>query len=213
MQMPPAYSAVKFKGRPSYHFARKGLKVNLKPKVVNIYDIELITIEGDLMTIKVKCGSGTYIRSIAHEVGEVLGCGASVKELERTRIGEFDIKNCVSVKVVTEGKVTGDHLKSSPYIISLKRMLEKNPSLYIKDEYIKHILNGHKVKSGMLEQRKIKKEGMLKKDSLVSIKDSRGGLLAVHKVLAADSSEGINKKGVTLTGSVVVLGSRKIYDD
>jgi tRNA pseudouridine55 synthase len=211
--MPPAYSAVKFEGRPSYHFARKGLKVDLKPKMVNIYNIELVSMAGDILNIKVKCGSGTYIRSLAHEVGEVLGCGASVKKLERTKIGEFDIASGVSVKDITGEKITRDRLKTSPYIISIKRMLEKSPSIYIKNEYRKDILNGHKVRSEMLDTGKTENVDMIKKDTLVNIKDSKDTLLAVHKVLFGDKSAGINKKGATLTRSIIVFGSRKIPDD
>jgi tRNA pseudouridine55 synthase len=209
MQMPPAYSAVKFEGRPSYHFARKGLKVDLKPRMVNIYDIKLISLAGDLMTVKVNCSSGTYIRSLAHKLGEMLGCGASVKGLKRTRIGEFDVKDSIAVKGFIGEEIDGGHFKSSSFLISIERMLEKNPSIYVEDEYIKNILNGHRVKSEMLKSGKAKIGKVLKRGTLVKIKDSRGSLLAVHKVMAENAPMDIIQKGVDLTGSVIVLGAGK----
>ncbi len=213
MQMPPKYSAIKFEGRPSYHFARKGLKVDLSPRMVNIYDIKLASLMDDLITIKVRCGSGTYIRSLAHEIGEMIGCGASVKKLKRTKIGEFDVKDSIAVKDFIRKKMAGNNFKFSPCLISLKKILEKSPSLYIKDEYRKSILNGHKVKSEMLQPGKMKTGTVLKKEALVQIKDSRGRLMAVHRVLTDNAFSDIKQKGITLTGSIIIIEDHKILND
>jgi tRNA pseudouridine55 synthase len=213
MQMPPKYSAVKFEGRPSYHFARKGLKVNLSPRIVNIYDIKLVSLMDDLITIKVRCGSGTYIRSLAHEIGEIIGCGASVKKLKRTKIGEFDVKDSIAVKDFIAKKMAGNNFKYGSYILSLKKILEKSPSLYIKDEYRKSILNGHKVKSEMLQSGKTKTGTALKKEALVQIKDIRGSLMAVHRVLTDNAFSDIKQKGIALTGSIIVIEDYKILND
>lgn len=210
MQMPPAYSALKFRGRPSYDFARKGVKVELRPRMVNIYNIRLVSSEEDLLTIKVECGSGTYIRSLAYKIGEMLGCGASVKGLKRTKIGEFDIKSSISVKDFTGRKITSSDFKSSTYLISIERMLEESPSLYIKDKYRKNILSGHQIKSEMLQPEKIKAGIVLKKGTLVNIKDSNSNLLAVHRVLKGDALLDIKQKGIALTGSRIVFDSQKI---
>jgi tRNA pseudouridine55 synthase len=213
MQIPPVYSAIKFRGRPSYHFARKGLKIDLGPRMVNIYDIKLVSFVDDLMTIRVRCGSGTYIRSLAYEAGEMLGCGASVKGLKRTKIGEFDIRNSIDVKDFIGEKIAGSHFKSGPYLISIERMLRKNPSIYIKDEYKKNILNGHRVKSEMLNKRKTKIGSVPGRGALVKIKDSRGGLLAVHRILSGNESIDIEQKRAALTGSIIVFENRKMSDD
>ncbi len=89
--MPPIYSSVKYKGRPSYDFARKGRSIDLKYRMVNIYNLELISLSSDLLTVKVNCSSGTYIRSLAYEIGNLLGCGASIKGLKRTKINNFKL--------------------------------------------------------------------------------------------------------------------------
>ena len=205
--MPPAYSALKFKGRPSYDFARRGKKVDLKPRMVSIYDIGLISLNDDLLTIKVKCGSGTYIRSLAHEIGKLAGCGASVKGLKRTKIGAFDIKNSTYVKELTGGKIKRGSFESSPCIISIERVLEENPSLYIKDKYEKNILNGHPLRSEMVKFTGIAAKDLPGKGTFVKILDRRGNFIAVHRILSKDAVSDSGKKGSILTGSILVFGS------
>jgi len=96
-QMPPAYSAVKYRGKPLYELARAGIKVERRSRRVNIYHLELIDWHSPLVTVEVVCGKGTYIRSLAHDLGQVLGCGAHLKSLIRLRCGLFDIKDAVSL--------------------------------------------------------------------------------------------------------------------
>lgn len=90
-QMPPAFSAKRIKGQRAYDLARKGLKVDLKPNKVRIFSIEILDWKWPTVSLRVKCGKGTYIRSLAHDLGQRLGCGGYVKELRRTAIGEFRV--------------------------------------------------------------------------------------------------------------------------
>lgn len=92
-QMPPAFSALKIKGQRAYDLARKGEKVELQPRLVHIESIEILEWRWPLVGLRVKCGKGTYIRSIAHDLGTVLGTGGYVKELRRTAIGEFRVED------------------------------------------------------------------------------------------------------------------------
>jgi len=96
-QTPPMYSAVKYQGKPLYQLARAGIKVERKSRPVKIYNLELIDWQPPLFTIEVVCGKGTYIRSLAHDLGQTLGCGANLKSLIRLRCGLFDIKDAVSL--------------------------------------------------------------------------------------------------------------------
>lgn len=205
--MPPAYSALKFKGRPLYDFARKGKRIDLKPRMVSIYDIELISLNDDLLTIKVNCASGTYIRSLAYEIGKLVGCGASIKGLKRTKIGAFDIENSIYVNKLIGEKIKESSFKSSPYIISIERVLEESPSLYVKDKYRKNILNGHPVRSEMVKPARATIKGLLKKGTFVKIKDRSSNFLAVHRILSEDAASDIGKKGSILTGSILVFES------
>lgn len=94
-QSPPRYSALKYQGRKHYELARAGINVEIKPRRVNIIDIEFVDYTPPLLTIKVECGKGTYIRSLAHDLGQHLGCGAYVKNLTRTKCGLFTIEGAL----------------------------------------------------------------------------------------------------------------------
>lgn len=98
-QVPPAYSACKINGKRAYLLKRKGRDVELKPKVVHIYEIELTAFDAASMTmsIRVVCGKGTYIRALARDIGKVLGSGAFLTALCRTRVGDVTIDKCVTL--------------------------------------------------------------------------------------------------------------------
>lgn len=102
MQMPPLYSAKKVEGMRAYEYAREGTEVKLREALINIYEMELL--ECDLPRIKVRviCSKGTYIRSLAREIGEALGSGAYLSSLRRTRSGGFTAENGYSIDEVTE---------------------------------------------------------------------------------------------------------------
>src|SRR5262249_38706790 len=96
-QVPPAYSAAKVTGRRAYALARRGDDVQLAPRKVNIYDIRLLSYDYPQLELEVRCGKGTYIRSLARDVGERLGCGGLIESLRRTRVGPFRVEEAISV--------------------------------------------------------------------------------------------------------------------
>ncbi len=96
-QVPPLYSAVKIKGVRAFDYARRGEKPKLNPKKVIIKEINLKSIDLPFITIYVKCGKGTYIRSLARDIGRELGCGAYITELRRTKIGNFDVDDAMTI--------------------------------------------------------------------------------------------------------------------
>lgn len=98
MQMPPIHSAIKQKGKPVYLMARKGLDVVLEPRKITIHEFEITNIDLPVVTFKVVCTTGTYIRSLAHDFGAALGCGGYLSFLRRTRIGEFLASDAMSVE-------------------------------------------------------------------------------------------------------------------
>jgi len=91
-QTPPAVSAKKIAGHKAYELTRKGRSVELKPVNVEVYALDLLSIEGCEARVRVHCSAGTYLRSIAHEAGQVLGCGAHLRSLRRTTSGDFTIE-------------------------------------------------------------------------------------------------------------------------
>lgn len=97
MQTPPSYSAIKVGGKVAYKQARKGEALKLEPREVEIKDIIIINYEFPIIKLKITCGKGVYIRSIARDIGEKLSTGAFMKSLVRTRIGKFTLKNSKNI--------------------------------------------------------------------------------------------------------------------
>jgi len=95
-QVPPMYSAIKKNGIPLYKMARRGLKMDLEPRKVRIHEIEIQGLDGEFLDLKVCCSKGTYIRTIAADLGDVLGCGAHVAELRRLSVGSYDEKDMLA---------------------------------------------------------------------------------------------------------------------
>jgi tRNA pseudouridine55 synthase len=93
MQVPPAHSAIKLEGKRVYALARKGKEVKLEPRKVHVKEFEIVATELPLVHFRVVCSTGTYIRSLANDFGEVLGCGAYLSNLCRVRIGEFKLND------------------------------------------------------------------------------------------------------------------------
>ena len=91
LQTPPLYSALKHAGKPLYAYARAGMDIERAPRQVTIYALELQWFEGECLALSVTCSKGTYIRSIAHDLGELLGCGAHLVALRRTAVGRFGL--------------------------------------------------------------------------------------------------------------------------
>ena len=97
-QLPPMFSAKKLRGKKLYEYARKGLTVRRKVNRVTVHEIELLTWEDPILTLKVCCSKGTYVRTLAHDIGERLGCGAHVRKLVRTRIGEYSAESALRLR-------------------------------------------------------------------------------------------------------------------
>jgi tRNA pseudouridine55 synthase len=91
MQTPPAYSALKHKGKPLYHYARKGIMVVKEPRLIVIKELQCLALDREAVTLKIVCSKGTYIRTLAADIGEFLGCGAHLRKLQRTRNGFFSL--------------------------------------------------------------------------------------------------------------------------
>jgi tRNA pseudouridine55 synthase len=96
-QLPPIHSAIKQNGKPIYHLARKGVEVKVEPRRIFIAEFELTRVELPLVFFRVVCSTGTYIRSLANDFGAVLGCGAYLSSLCRTRIGNFRLEDAAEV--------------------------------------------------------------------------------------------------------------------
>lgn len=97
MQMPPMVSAIKVNGVPLYKLARKGIEIERKPRLVRIYSFRFSNYEEPIGQFRIGCTKGTYVRSIAHDIGQKFGCGAHLKTLRRLVSGNFDVANAISL--------------------------------------------------------------------------------------------------------------------
>ena len=106
-QIPPPYSAIKIKGKKAYELARKGEEFDLDSRDVTIYKMALVEYRPPDLVLEIECSAGTYIRSIAHDIGEKLGTGAHLANLRRTKAGHFTIEECVSLRKLELGFIDG----------------------------------------------------------------------------------------------------------
>lgn len=149
LQIPPIFSAKKVNGKKAYDLARQGETIELKPKEIEIFDFKLLTqINENSFLFEIKCSSGTYIRSIARDLGEKLKTYAFMSALIRTNSGEFDILNSTLVKSLTKDNVFDK-------LIRLDDLLKKFDFINIDKSYFKQISNGVKVKVEREEQNNI----------------------------------------------------------
>jgi tRNA pseudouridine55 synthase len=102
LQTPPMYSALKYRGTPLYKLARSGIEVERKNRQAQIHSLEILDWQPPVITLEITCGKGTYIRSLAHDLGEELGCGANMKSLIRTKVGRFDIRDAITLSQLEE---------------------------------------------------------------------------------------------------------------
>ena len=105
MQTPPAYSAIKRNGEAQYKRARRGEEVVLDPRPVTVYELTLLEFDDGVIRIRITCSAGTYVRSIAHDLGQVLGCGAHLSSLRRLAVGPFGIDQAVTLQQLAEDRL------------------------------------------------------------------------------------------------------------
>ena len=107
-QIPPMVSAVRIGGRRLYQLARRGIEVQRRSRKIKIYDLKLININSPFVTFYVKCSKGTYIRKLAEDIGEKLGCGAHIIHIVRTSIGNFKLQEATNPEDITEYSLRND---------------------------------------------------------------------------------------------------------
>jgi tRNA pseudouridine55 synthase len=141
-QVPPPYSAVKVKGKHAYDLARKGEDVELEPRLINVYSLDILEWTPPEVVIDVHCSSGTYVRSLAYDLGELLGCGAYLTGLRRTKSGRFSLRDATSLSKLTETFETNAWYQ---YLIPAAEALSEWPSITLNNEEIEMVKHGHRI--------------------------------------------------------------------
>lgn len=138
-QTPPPVSAKKINGVPAYKLARKNIVVDLAPVRVSIYELSLLSVEGTRGRLRVRCSAGTYVRSIAHQLGLSLGCGAHIESLVRTRSGPFRIGQASTLDRLQGLKDEG---RLAEALVATQDLLPEFPAVFVDEIAVTHIRQG-----------------------------------------------------------------------
>lgn len=139
-QIPPMYSALKVNGQKLYDLARKGIEVERKPRRINIHDIEIMDISLPIVKMRVHCSKGTYIRTLCNDIGEKLGCGGTMKSLERTRVGVFGVKEAYTLDRIQKLK---DEDRLNECVKGVDALFTDLPAMTVKESSLPKLENGN----------------------------------------------------------------------
>ncbi len=137
-QVPPMYSALKYNGKKLYELAREGKTVVRKPRLITIYELQFIDYQQNRLTVDVRCSKGTYIRSLAEDIGDVLGCGGSVTKLRRLAVGNFAIEQCYTIEQLQE--MSGEQQRE--ILIAVDEPLISMPIINLTEQQAQAIRQG-----------------------------------------------------------------------
>lgn len=148
-QIPPMYSAIKVNGQKLYDLARKGITVERKSRTIKIYSIEIISIQDDNIELRVTCSKGTYIRTLCHDIGQKLGCGAHMTDLIRERTGPYEAKDALRLSQIDELIESG---KIEDVIQPIDKVFIDSPTVTVDSAYNTQLMNGNKLLNTMLKE-------------------------------------------------------------
>jgi tRNA pseudouridine55 synthase len=140
-QIPPMHSALKRNGRPLYELARQGIEVERAPRAVTIHAIDCLVIAGDMLTLRVACSKGTYIRVLAADIGRALGCGAHLAALRRTAVGDLDLAGAVTLAELEALDEAGRAGRLQP----VDALLQSLPIMSVEGEAAERFRHGNPV--------------------------------------------------------------------
>lgn len=160
-QVPPPYSAVKVQGQKAYELAREGEEVELAPRMIHVYSLELLEWAPPEAVIDVYCSSGTYVRSLANDLGTKLGCGATLTGLRRTKSGRFTLRDAVPMRKLRDSFVDGTWYQ---YLIPAAEALSDWKAVELTHEQVEAIRHGHRIPAedmGVTQARGVSEAGEL----------------------------------------------------
>ena len=144
MQMPPMYSALKRDGNPRYEYARAGVTLEREARPVTIHLLEFLDYQAPYLTLRVMCSKGTYIRVLGEDIGAVLGCGAHLRALRRTRVGELSLERALTL----DGLAAIDEAERKLSLAPVDALLSSFPAVNLTEELAKRFLHGQRLALG-----------------------------------------------------------------
>ena len=169
-QIPPMYSAKKVNGKKLYELARQGKEIKREPCRVQIHSVHIEKIEIPDFILSVECSKGTYIRTLCHDIGQKLGCGACMTSLLRTKVGMFSLEQAFTLSQIEEKQADGT-LKS--YIIPVENVFKQQPAIVVKPEADHLLMNGNRLEIRDLQDGAEQSE-------MVRVLDSNGQFQALY---------------------------------
>ena len=170
MQVPPMYSALKVNGKKLYELAREGKTVERKPRPVHFYEIEILEIDLPLVHFRVTCSKGTYIRTLCHDIGEKLGCGAAMETLLRTKVGRFTLDDAITL-AQTEEAVKNGTIESK--VLGIEEILAEYPRVCCTKEGDRLLANGNPLVQTLIDAEE--------KDGWIRMCNSEGNFAGVYQ--------------------------------
>lgn len=176
MQIPPMYSAVKINGRKLYELAREGREIERKARHIVIHSLRVLDIKLPYVTMEICCSKGTYIRTLCHDLGAKLGCGACMAELTRTKVGRFDISDAWTLDEIEAMVTEGGEAAVRQHMVSVEDMLADHEAVRAADAAAdKMLLNGNKLDAGQIAA------DTLEDGQQYRMYSSRGDFIAIYQ--------------------------------
>ena len=209
-QTPPPYSAVKVQGRKAYEMAREGEEVELAPRKITVHHLEVLEWAPPEVVIDVHCSSGTYVRSLANDLGAALGCGAYLVGLRRTKSGRFSLREATPLRKLQEAFQAGNWYQ---YLIPAAEALAEWPAVELNPDDVENVRHGHRVQGrrrrngghGARRQHAGRARGS---DGSGDRRNRRAGVAAEESVLFLDSQHGSDPWGQTHVHARSIPNSR-----
>lgn len=142
LQIPPMYSALKVNGKKLYELAREGKEIERKARPITVHEIEILSENMPEFMIRVNCSRGTYIRTICHDIGQKLSCGAAMVSLKRTKAGDFGIEDAYTLSRIENMAKEG---RLSEILLPVEKVFERLPAVTVREEAMKALLNGNQL--------------------------------------------------------------------
>ncbi len=174
MQVPPAYSAIKLQGQPAYKRARAGEEIIVEPRSIVIYSLKVINWIPPRLTLAIECSKGTYIRSVAHDLGIQLGCFAYLDSLVRTRSGPFTLLESITLEQLADAIETNT---AQQYLYAVDKALEQYPAITLDANTIERVKHGNAFSTSVEYSH-----------GLARIYDTAGHFLAIAEWLAEEQA-------------------------
>lgn len=176
-QIPPMYSALKVNGKRMYELAREGKEVERRPRPIEIYELAVIETALPLVRFRVSCSKGTYIRTLCHDIGQQVGCGACMESLKRTRVGCFEAQDA---RTLAEIERLRDEGRIDEALVPVEAMFGAYPAVTVSDVFRKAIDNGNSITEDMILRREEEPQAQHNQENRVRIYNEDGVFYGIY---------------------------------